>query len=117
MIAPVSLPAHAGGTSRSRGSWLARRRRRGIPEGIRITKVGLWYLLLTVIVVVAATNTGNNALYLVLACMLALLLVSGVVSRWNLRHLEVALDPPGDLFAKRRLLMQDWAHFALSAAA
>ncbi|MGE0641051.1 MAG: DUF58 domain-containing protein [Thermoanaerobaculia bacterium] len=101
MIAPVSLPARAGGTSRSRESWLARRRRRGIPEGIRITKVGLWYLLLTVIVVVAATNTGNNALYLVLACMLALLLVSGVVSRWNLRHLEVALDPPGDLFAKR----------------
>lgn len=101
MIARVALP---GAKPRSR-SYLSglrvRLERRGAPEGIRITKVGLWFILLTVIVVVAATNTGNNALYLVLACMLALLVVSGVVSRWNLRHLEATLEPPGDLFAKR----------------
>jgi uncharacterized protein (DUF58 family) len=75
--------------------------RRGTPEGIRITRVGLWFVLFTVLVAVAATNTGNNALYLVLACMLALLVVSGVVSRWNLRHLEVEIEAPGDLYAKR----------------
>ena len=75
--------------------------RRGIPEAIRITRVGLWFVLFTVLVGIAATNTGNNSLYLVLSMMLALLVVSGVVSRWNLRRLEVALAPPGELFAKR----------------
>ena len=75
--------------------------RRPVPEGIRITKVGLWYILLTVLVAVAATNTGNNALYLVLAAMLGLLIVSGVVSRHNLRALAIALEPPGELFANQ----------------
>ncbi len=79
----------------------AARARRGIPEGIRITKVGLWFVLLTVVVAAAATNTGNNALYLVLACMLALLVVSGVVSRLNLQRLAVGVESPGDLFAHR----------------
>lgn len=77
------------------------RSRRGIPEGIRITKVGLWYVLLTMVVAAAATNTGNNALYMVLACMLAMLVVSGVVSRMNLQRLAVAVESPGDLFARR----------------
>ncbi len=81
--------------------WRRRRERHGVPEGIRITKVGLWFVLFTVVVAVAATNTGNNALYLVLACMLALLVVSGVVSRWNLRRLAVRLEPPGDVYARR----------------
>ncbi|HSM13253.1 MAG TPA: DUF58 domain-containing protein [Thermoanaerobaculia bacterium] len=76
-------------------------RRRPVPEGIRITRVGLWYVLFTVIVGVAATNTGNNALYLVLAGMLALLAVSGVVSRRNLRSLEVELRAPDEVFARR----------------
>jgi uncharacterized protein (DUF58 family) len=76
-------------------------RSRPVPEGIRITKVGLWYVLFTVIVGVAATNTGNNALYLVLAVMLALLVVSGVASRRNLRGLVVELDAPSDVYARR----------------
>jgi uncharacterized protein (DUF58 family) len=74
---------------------------RAVPEGIRITKVGLWYVLFSVVVAIAATNTGNNALYLVLAAMLAVLAVSGVVSRGNVRGLAVAVDPPGELYANR----------------
>jgi uncharacterized protein (DUF58 family) len=81
---------------------LARRwRSRPVPEGIRITKVGLWYVLFTIIVGVAATNTGNNALYLVLAVMLALLVVSGFVSRRNLRGLVAVLEAPVDVYARR----------------
>lgn len=79
--------------------------RRGVPEGIRITRVGLWFVLFTVIVGIAATNTGNNSLYLVLSMMLALLAVSGVVSRWNLRRLEIGIEPPGELFARRPTLV------------
>ncbi len=81
------------------------RGRRGIPESIRITRVGLWFVLFTVLVGVAATNTGNNALYLVLSGMLGLLAVSGLTSRWNLERLAIALEPPGELFARRPTLV------------
>jgi uncharacterized protein (DUF58 family) len=74
---------------------------RPVPEGIRITKVGLWFVLFTVLVAVAATNTGNNALYLVLASMLGLLVVSGITSRHNLRGLGVAVDLPAEVFANQ----------------
>ena len=76
-------------------------RRRAVPEGIRITTVGLWYVLFTVLVAIAATNTGNNALYMVLALMFSVLILSGVASRENVRGLEAELDPPGELFANR----------------
>ncbi|HTQ80447.1 MAG TPA: hypothetical protein VMM92_10660, partial [Thermoanaerobaculia bacterium] len=75
--------------------------RRSVPEGIRITKVGLWFVLLTLVVAIAATNTGNNALYMVLAMMLGALVVSGVVSRENVRGLEVELTAPEEVFANR----------------
>jgi uncharacterized protein (DUF58 family) len=98
----VGRPATPG--ARLRRGWAGLRERlerRGVPEGIRITRVGLWFVLLTVVVAVAATNTGNNALYLVLAAMLALLAVSGVTSRWNLRRLAVAVTPPLEAYARR----------------
>jgi uncharacterized protein (DUF58 family) len=72
--------------------------RRTVPEGIRITKVGVWYIVLTLLVAVPAANTGNNALYLVEAVLLAVLVVSGFLSRGNLRRLEVAFEPPGELY-------------------
>jgi len=80
--------------------------RRVTPEGIRITKVGLWYVLLTVVVAVAATNTGNNALYMVLSAMLAALVVSGVASRHNVRSLELTVAPPEEVFANRPFRMR-----------
>lgn len=72
-----------------------------MPEGIRITTVGLWYVLFTVLVAIAATNTGNNALYMVLALMFSVLILSGVVSRENVRGLVAELDSPGEVFANR----------------
>jgi uncharacterized protein (DUF58 family) len=77
------------------------RPRRPAPEGIRPTKVGFWFILLAVVVGVAASNTGNNALYIVLAAMLGILVVSGVTSRLNLRGLQPQLSAPGELFARR----------------
>jgi uncharacterized protein (DUF58 family) len=79
----------------------ARSPRRAVPEGIRITTVGLWYVLLSVLVAIAATNTGNNALYMVLALMFAVLILSGLTSRENVRGLEVELEPPGEVYANR----------------
>lgn len=71
------------------------------PEGIRITRVGFWFVVFSVVVAIAATNTGNNALYLVVAAMLALLVVSGLVSRANLRGLSIDLDIPNETYASR----------------
>jgi uncharacterized protein (DUF58 family) len=92
----------AGGARPTNGvrGWFANRAR---PERIRITRVGLWYVLVALVVGIAATNTGNNALYLVLAAMLGLLVVSGVISRSNVRGLEFRLDAPGEIYARRPL--------------
>jgi len=45
-----------------------------------VTREGLIYLLLTLLIGVAALNTGNNLLFIVVAAMLAAVLVSGIVS-------------------------------------
>jgi uncharacterized protein (DUF58 family) len=94
----VSQPSRPSPPSRRTGGFLSRR---AVPEGIRITTVGLWYVLFTVLVAIAATNTGNNALYMVLALMFALLIVSGIASRENVRGLAAELDPPAEIFANR----------------
>ena len=46
---------------------MLRRKSRG--DGFHITKVGLWFLVFLLIIIAAATNTGNNGLFLVLAAM------------------------------------------------
>ncbi|MCB1057247.1 MAG: DUF58 domain-containing protein [Acidobacteria bacterium] len=66
-----------------------------------MTGAGLWFILLALVVAVSATNTGNNALFMVLALMLGLLVVSGLVSRWNVRSLHVELKPPAEIYARR----------------
>jgi uncharacterized protein (DUF58 family) len=65
------------------------------------THSGLIYLLLMFSIALAAVNTGNNLLHLVLALLLAGVLVSGVVSRLMLHGLEIEVDLPEHLFAGR----------------
>ena len=78
-----------------------RQRRSPSSEGLRITKVGLWWLILTVVVALAATNTGNNGLYLVLVTMLATLVVGHLLASLNLRWLAVDVRLPREIFACR----------------
>jgi uncharacterized protein (DUF58 family) len=68
---------------------------------IRITNFGLGYILLCLVVATAATNTGNNGLYLVLAAMLAAMVVSGVLSRRNVRGVLCELETVGEVVATR----------------
>lgn len=68
-------------------------------ESVRITKVGVGLILLTIVVGVAAANTGNNALYLVEALLLSLMAISGLSSRRNLRVMRVRVDLPQEIFA------------------
>ncbi|HVS62559.1 MAG TPA: DUF58 domain-containing protein [Thermoanaerobaculia bacterium] len=70
-------------------------------HGTSITKVGLWLVLLGLIVGIAATNTGNNGLYMGMAGMAALLLVGWLGSWINLRDLSVELEAPDEVFANQ----------------
>jgi uncharacterized protein (DUF58 family) len=58
---------------------------------VRLTKVGTTYILSTVILAVAAINTGNNAIYIAVSLMLGCLLLSGIASKGGLKHLEVEI--------------------------
>lgn len=80
--------------------WVARPSRPSA-ERIRITRVGLWFVLVALVIGVAAANTGNNALYLVLATILGLLVVSGLWSRTNVRGLAATVEAPGEIYARR----------------
>jgi uncharacterized protein (DUF58 family) len=66
-----------------------------------VTKVGVVYVLVTVVIGIAALNTGNNLLYIVVAAMLAAILVSGIVSAMVLRGLELDMRLPEHMFAGR----------------
>src|SRR3984893_3302961 len=59
-----------------------------------VTRAGIVYALVTLVIGIAALNTGNNLLYIVVAAMLAAILVSGVVSAWVLRRLELDVRVP-----------------------
>jgi uncharacterized protein (DUF58 family) len=72
--------------------------RRGL-RSLRLTREGWVFSATALAVALAALNTGNNLLYLVLAAMLSLVVVSGILSESALRHLEV----------RRRFDEQAWA--------
>lgn len=86
---------------RPQGKSPTSKRQTSRPQSVRVTGTGLWFVLLALVVAVAATNTGNNALFMVLALMLGMLVVSGLVSRWNVRSLRVELREPGEIHAQR----------------
>lgn len=58
------------------------------PRAIRPTREGWWFLLATVGLGLAATNTGNNLLYLLLAMLLSFIVISGILSEQSLRGIE-----------------------------
>ncbi len=66
-----------------------------------VTRAGIVYVLVTLVIGIAALNTGNNLLYIVVAAMLAAILVSGIVSAWVLRYLELDVRLPEHIYAGR----------------
>lgn len=69
-----------------------------------VTRAGIVYVLVTLVIGIAALNTGNNLLYIVVAAMLAAILVSGVVSAQVLHSLELDVRLPEHVFAGRAVL-------------
>ncbi len=64
------------------------------PRRLRLTREGKYFIGITFGVGIAAINTGNNLLYLLLGMLLSLIVVSGVLSEISLRHLTVVRRLP-----------------------
>ena len=69
-----------------------------------VTRAGIVYALVTLVIGIAALNTGNNLLYIVVAAMLGAIIISGYVSAVVLRYLELDIHLPDHVFAGRSLL-------------
>jgi len=56
---------------------------------LSFTPLGRWYVALTIAIGLAAINTGNNLLFLVLGLLLSSIVVSGLLSETSLRAVRV----------------------------
>jgi uncharacterized protein (DUF58 family) len=65
----------------------------------KITRAGWIYILGTLLVALAALNTGNNLLFLILACLISVILMSGILSSVCLTGVELHLEMPEHIFA------------------
>jgi len=69
-----------------------------------VTRAGLIYIMFTVALGIAALQSGNNLLYVVVAALLSAILVSGIASALVLRRLELDIHVPEHVFAGKPML-------------
>ena len=69
-----------------------------------VTRAGLIYIMLTVALGIAALQSGNNLLYVVVAALLSAILVSGIASAVVLDGLELDIHVPEHVFAGKPML-------------
>jgi uncharacterized protein (DUF58 family) len=74
--------------------WSALRRGLRPPRRLKFTREGKFFVGITLGVGFAAINTANNLLYLLLGMLLALIVVSGLMSELSLRDLTVVRRLP-----------------------
>ena len=72
----------------------------------RLTRDGVIYLFAVLILVLAAVNTGNNLLFMILSCALAGILISGILSRVVLTGVDLKFDLPEHIFAEQPVLAE-----------
>ena len=70
----------------------------------RVTREGVVYLAGIFVIALAALNTGNNLLFVTLACLLGGILISGIISQVVLSGVELRLDLPEHIFANQPVL-------------
>jgi uncharacterized protein (DUF58 family) len=69
-----------------------------------VTRAGLIYAALIIVIGIGALNTGNNLLYIIIASMLAAIIVSGIASALVLRGLQLDVRLPDQVFAGRSVI-------------
>jgi hypothetical protein len=68
------------------------------------TREGVVYFVMIMVIAIAALNTGNNLLFIVLANLLAGIILSGILSAIVLSQLELEFALPEHVFAERPLI-------------
>ncbi|MBI1823404.1 MAG: DUF58 domain-containing protein [Nitrospirae bacterium] len=68
-------------------------------KSLIVTSLGVRFILMMMAVGIAAVNTGNNLLYLILAMMLSLMVISGVLSDTSLYRLRYGRELPSAIYA------------------
>jgi uncharacterized protein (DUF58 family) len=68
------------------------------------TREGVLYLVIIGVISIAALNTGNNLLFIILASLLAAILVSGILSQIVLSQLELDFVLPDHVFAEQPMI-------------
>ena len=86
--------------ARRLASWWWRR-----TKAIRPTRDGWWCVFAAVGLGVAAVNTGNNLAYLLCSMLLALIIVSGMLSDLTIRGLHVTVTLPDAIHATQPALV------------
>jgi len=71
---------------------------------VKVNRAGQLLILITIFLGVAAANTANNGLYIVVSFLLAGMLISGTLSLYNLKNLEINLKFPEEVFAQNPVL-------------
>jgi len=69
-----------------------------------VTRAGVAYIVITLVIGIAALHTGNNLLYIIVAAMISAILASGIISAMVLRGLELDIRMPEQVFAGRTVL-------------
>ncbi|MEK7713606.1 MAG: DUF58 domain-containing protein [Deltaproteobacteria bacterium] len=76
------------------------------PRQLRFTPEGTRFVIVALAIGVAAINTGNNLLYLILAMMLSMITLSGILSESSLRMVEIKRGLPKVAFAGKPFLVK-----------
>ena len=76
------------------------------PRSLKVTREGRWYIGALILIGFAAINTGNNLLYLVVAMLLSLIIISGILSESTLRGLRVRRTPPPHAYRGRAVSLK-----------
>ncbi len=105
MASTTATPS--GKRSSGMADWRAGLRRRlKPPRKLEFTREGKYFTGMTLLIGFGAINTGNNLLYLLLGMMLALIIISGVMSESVLQKLEVHRRLPERIFAGQPALAE-----------
>lgn len=67
---------------------------------LKITKIGFLYLFLTIFLGIAAINTGNNLLFVLVSFLLSFMLLSGWFAKLNLGWLQISFTFPEECYAQ-----------------
>lgn len=106
MTSSVKSKSAPNAESRKAAAALAGATARPWKRHLRTTREGKGFLFVTVGVGIAAFNTGNNLLFLILGFMLSLIVLSGVMSETAIRGLRVERRLPLRVFAGKMCLVE-----------